>query len=100
MEVEKRSSKAGFLQLFDWNGKSRKKLFSNKPDIPGKLLLHVFLYLTVKYYGNGFVCLVLMFMVSCHTESSKQGKENLDDLALSRLQQVQFTLLLQTLIWP
>ncbi|GJV69851.1 uncharacterized protein Tco_1485360, partial [Tanacetum coccineum] len=55
MEVEKRSSKGGFLQLFDWNAKSRKKLFSNKPDIP---------------------------------ESSKQGKENLDDLALSRLQQM------------
>ncbi|KAG9156694.1 hypothetical protein Leryth_006659 [Lithospermum erythrorhizon] len=29
MEVEKRSSKGGFLQLFDWNLKSRKNLFSN-----------------------------------------------------------------------
>ncbi|CAH1443664.1 unnamed protein product [Lactuca virosa] len=55
MEVEKRSSKGGFLQLFDWNAKSRKKLFSNKPDLP---------------------------------ESSKQGKENLDNLATSRLQQM------------
>ncbi|CAI9103499.1 OLC1v1001994C1 [Oldenlandia corymbosa var. corymbosa] len=32
MEVEKRSSKGGFLQLFDWNVKSRKKLFSNKSE--------------------------------------------------------------------
>ncbi|PHT98677.1 hypothetical protein BC332_32336 [Capsicum chinense] len=33
MEVEKRSSKGGFLQLFDWNSKSRKKLFSNKSEL-------------------------------------------------------------------
>lgn len=25
----------GFLQLFDWNAKSRKKLFSSKSDLPG-----------------------------------------------------------------
>ncbi|KAK9076999.1 hypothetical protein SSX86_005334 [Deinandra increscens subsp. villosa] len=55
MEVEKRSSKGGFLQLFDWNGKSRKKLFSNKSDVP---------------------------------ESSKHGKENVDNLTISRLQQM------------
>lgn len=55
MEVDKRSSKGGFLQLFDWNVKSRKKLFSNKPDLP---------------------------------ESSKQGKENLDNLTITRLQQM------------
>lgn len=48
MEVEKRSSKGGFLQLFDWNVKSRKKLFSNKPDLPGKLLFFIFYQLTVK----------------------------------------------------
>ena len=40
MEVEKRG-KGGFLQLFDWNGKSRKKLFTVKPDLPGILLLIV-----------------------------------------------------------
>lgn len=34
MEVEKRTSKGGFLQLFDWNIKSRKKLFSNKSELP------------------------------------------------------------------
>ncbi|KAK6915656.1 DUF3741-associated sequence motif [Dillenia turbinata] len=39
MEVEKRGSKGGFLQLFDWNSKSRKKLFSNKSDFPGNLNL-------------------------------------------------------------
>ncbi|XP_056165548.1 uncharacterized protein LOC115663027 [Syzygium oleosum] len=35
MQVEKRRSKGGFLQFFDWNSKSRKKLLSNGPDIPG-----------------------------------------------------------------
>lgn len=35
MEVEKKRSKGGFLNLFDWNGKSRKKLFSNNSDLPG-----------------------------------------------------------------
>lgn len=35
MEVEKRGVKGGFFQLFDWNGKSRKKLFSSKSDVPG-----------------------------------------------------------------
>ncbi|XP_051121984.1 uncharacterized protein LOC127245261 [Andrographis paniculata] len=35
MEVEKRGgAKGGFFQLFDWNGKSRKKLFSAKSDLP------------------------------------------------------------------
>lgn len=42
MGVEKQGSKGGgyaggFFQLFDWNAKSRKKLFSNKSDLPGKL---------------------------------------------------------------
>ncbi|XP_042517912.1 uncharacterized protein LOC122091821 [Macadamia integrifolia] len=38
--ADRQSSKSGggyvggFLQLFDWNGKSRKKLFSNKSDLP------------------------------------------------------------------
>ncbi|KAK4405498.1 hypothetical protein Sango_0556300 [Sesamum angolense] len=40
MGIEKQSSKGGnyvggFLQLFDWNAKSRKKLFSSKSDLPG-----------------------------------------------------------------
>ncbi|KAK1401773.1 VARLMGL domain-containing protein [Heracleum sosnowskyi] len=34
MEAEKRSSKGGFFQLFDWNVKSKKKLFSNKSSFP------------------------------------------------------------------
>lgn len=39
MGAEKQGSKSGsyvggFLQLFDWNAKSRKKLFSSKSDIP------------------------------------------------------------------
>ncbi|KAL1802239.1 hypothetical protein ACET3Z_030886 [Daucus carota] len=34
MEAERRSSKGGFFQLFDWNAKSKKKLFSNKSALP------------------------------------------------------------------
>ncbi|GKV31972.1 hypothetical protein SLEP1_g40620 [Rubroshorea leprosula] len=32
MEVEKTRSKGGFFHLFDWNGKSRKKLFSSNAE--------------------------------------------------------------------
>ncbi|PQP94549.1 uncharacterized protein Pyn_36030 [Prunus yedoensis var. nudiflora] len=35
MEVEKKRSKGGFLNLFDWNGKSRKKLFSSNSESSG-----------------------------------------------------------------
>ncbi|GMI65417.1 TON1 Recruiting Motif 8 [Hibiscus trionum] len=34
MEVERKRGKGGLLQLFDWNGKSRKKLFSNNSELP------------------------------------------------------------------
>ncbi|KAH9755472.1 ATP-dependent DNA helicase q5 [Citrus sinensis] len=34
--AEKKRSKGGFLQLFDWNGKSRKKLFSNNSELDGE----------------------------------------------------------------
>lgn len=34
MEVDKKKSKGGFLLLFDWHGKSRKKLFANNADLP------------------------------------------------------------------
>ncbi|KAL0375799.1 UNVERIFIED_CONTAM: hypothetical protein Scaly_0697500 [Sesamum calycinum] len=33
MEVEKREVKGGFFRLFNWNAKSRKKLFSSKSDL-------------------------------------------------------------------
>ncbi|OMP10960.1 hypothetical protein COLO4_04137 [Corchorus olitorius] len=32
MEVERKRSKGGFFHLFDWNSKSRKKLFSNNSE--------------------------------------------------------------------
>lgn len=35
MEVEKKRSKGGFFNLFDWNGKSRKKLFSGNSESSG-----------------------------------------------------------------
>lgn len=38
MEVEKRRPKGGFLNLFDWNGKSRKKLFTNNLELDGTLI--------------------------------------------------------------
>ncbi|MBA0632312.1 hypothetical protein Godav_001077 [Gossypium davidsonii] len=33
MEVERKHSKGGFFHLFDWNGKSQKKLFPNSAEI-------------------------------------------------------------------
>ncbi|KAK8651554.1 hypothetical protein V6N13_141153 [Hibiscus sabdariffa] len=36
MEVEKKHSRGGFFHLFDWNSKSRKKLFSNNAEISGE----------------------------------------------------------------
>ncbi|KAJ6395069.1 hypothetical protein OIU84_023928 [Salix udensis] len=34
MEVESKRTKGGLFHLFDWNGKSRKKLFVNNPEFP------------------------------------------------------------------
>ncbi|KAJ4824836.1 hypothetical protein Tsubulata_037385 [Turnera subulata] len=34
MEGERKRSKGGFFHLFDWNGKSRKKLFANNAALP------------------------------------------------------------------
>ncbi|CAK7340573.1 unnamed protein product [Dovyalis caffra] len=34
MEGERKRSKGGFFHLFDWNGKSRKKLFANNSELP------------------------------------------------------------------
>lgn len=40
MGAEKAGSKAGgFFHLFDWNRKSRKKLFANGTISPGKITL-------------------------------------------------------------
>uniref|UniRef100_A0A6N2KDY1 DUF4378 domain-containing protein n=1 Tax=Salix viminalis TaxID=40686 RepID=A0A6N2KDY1_SALVM len=33
-QVESKRAKGGFFHLFDWNGKSRKKLFVNNPEFP------------------------------------------------------------------
>lgn len=44
MEAERRSSKGGFFQLFDWNAKSKKKLFSNKSALPGTSIQHNYLF--------------------------------------------------------
>ncbi|KAL6990042.1 hypothetical protein U1Q18_015793 [Sarracenia purpurea var. burkii] len=47
MGSEKHGSKGGggyvggLLQLFDWNAKSRKKLFSSKSDLSGTIIFHV-----------------------------------------------------------
>lgn len=47
MGVEKEGTKGGggyvggFFQLFDWTSKSRKKLFSAKPDLPGNITVFI-----------------------------------------------------------
>ena len=40
MEVEKKRSKVGFLNLFDWNGKSRKKLLSASSESSGRYIFN------------------------------------------------------------
>ncbi|KAL0412958.1 UNVERIFIED_CONTAM: hypothetical protein Sradi_1497500 [Sesamum radiatum] len=62
MEVEKREVKAGFFRLFNWNAKSRKKLFSSKSDLHDKLRLLA-------------------------AENLNQGKEKFQDSEVVRLQQ-------------
>lgn len=37
MEKQGLKSGSGFFQMFDWNAKSRKKLFSSKSDFPGMI---------------------------------------------------------------
>ncbi|KAK8973918.1 hypothetical protein V6N11_046878 [Hibiscus sabdariffa] len=53
MEVEKKHSKGGFLHLFDWNGKSRKKLFLNNAEISG---ISMFLFFICMYICLEHVC--------------------------------------------
>lgn len=65
MEVEKRRSKGRFLNLFDWNGKSRKKLFSNNSHLPGMdyrlfiwdkiRLFHLFVHFLSFYLFSYFI---------------------------------------------
>lgn len=62
MGAEKHGSKSGgggyvggLLQLFDWNAKSRKKLFSSKSTIPGKLKSMVMVVLNGIHHMSSFV---------------------------------------------
>ena len=51
MEAEKKRSKGGFLNLFDWNGKSRKKLFANIPEeLPGNFFFLIFCSHDIMFY--------------------------------------------------
>lgn len=50
MEAEKKRSKGGFLHLFDWNGKSRKKLFANhSEELPGIICVLIISCFLVDY---------------------------------------------------
>lgn len=91
MEVEKRG-KGGFLQLFDWNGKSRKKLFSSKLDVPGILL-----FLLVTFVMLVIVPLVLLFesrLLYLYAESSNHGKDSHDSVIARRQLVILLNLLL------
>lgn len=44
MDIEQRETKGGFFKLFDWNAKSRKKLFSNNYELPGNGFLMILVY--------------------------------------------------------
>lgn len=80
MGVEKQGSKGGgyvggFFQLFDWNAKSRKKLFSNKSDLQGTLysmcidqifeisVILLFSYLICVHIKLLYICLVLLVLL-------------------------------------
>lgn len=68
MEAEKRSSKGGFFQLFDWNVKSKKKLFSNKSALPGTCLIHInicffFLGLVILFSRLNFNLILVSFYI-------------------------------------
>lgn len=64
MEVEKRSSKGGFFQLFEWNVKSRKKLFSNKSELPGNFTSQFLLWLRCHYKYVYLCSFPFQFLVS------------------------------------
>lgn len=77
MRAEKQGSKSGgyvggFFQLFDWNAKSRKKLFSNKSDLPGTLyymcidqILEICVYVHVLAYMSSLI-LLFPYLVCVH----------------------------------
>ncbi|KAL0323414.1 UNVERIFIED_CONTAM: hypothetical protein Sangu_1960700 [Sesamum angustifolium] len=78
MGIEKQGSKGGnyvggFLQMFDWNAKSRKKLFSSKSDIP-------------EYSVLDFERLKQGSLLLINVEQSKQKKRCDGNLPTTRLQ--------------
>lgn len=74
------SKTGGFFHLFDWNRKSRKKLFSNSP---GKSTCPVrksrCLVILPFIIGTGF------FPHVYHAEATKQGKRSNDTLPATQL---------------
>ena len=58
MEVEKRSSKGGFLQLFDYIVNSWRKLFSAKSELFGNFLFDIFFSFALLS-----LCLILSFFI-------------------------------------
>lgn len=50
MEVEKRGSRGGFFHMFDWNRKSRKKLFLNNSELFGNFLFLLILILILNMF--------------------------------------------------
>lgn len=66
MEVEKRGVKGGFFQLFDWNGKSRKKLFSSKSDVPGNSCSYCNICTVHMFFWSSFL-LISVLVYECHS---------------------------------
>lgn len=70
--MEKEGSKSGggyagsFFHLFDWTAKSRKKLFTNKSDLPGRSVFRPTKIFNIKYLSHcaehNFLYMIFSFM--------------------------------------
>lgn len=115
MGMEKQGPKSGnyvggFLQLFDWKAKSRKKLFSAKSDVlPGMMMItlnllsnfsvlfldfHVLVWTLVKYdFSNK------RWFSSHYVEQPKQKKRSERNLPSTRIQMVKKALVANEFIF-
>lgn len=86
MAAEGKRSKGRFHYLFDWNAKSRKKLFSNKSESCGNCINCLFNCVIVFYiHLFSLWSFIGLYVATCiDGEGSSQGKENVDNLAVSQ----------------
>lgn len=88
--VERKRPRGTFLNLFDWPGKSRKKLFSSNISQLSRMssffcllsipmfVVHIYKYKLRSMQFNNLKFLLL------YTEDSKQAKENVQNPSITR----------------